>query len=499
VHGINQQSGAMRAASADGSIRAGLASFRESFRRSFAPTSHADLRLVDTQLDIARKASEPTWFILPVGSVLVAAANYNWVWWPWLAVWIVIVTAASIGLELRHRQFLADYDHSPEMVRARAKLVVMISAVVSLVWCSMAVFLWAPGVLSNHMLIILVLACSLSGWSSTGSYHLATSYATLPFYLLALTFVPVFEGSWIDLMLAGTAAGFWMLMTTQALANYDTNEKMLRLEDERERLIGDMKRAKELSDRARDRAETASRAKSDFLANMSHELRSPLNAILGFSEIVANRMPGASLDQYSEYGGYIHESGQHLLALINDILDLSKIEAGGVTLQETDVDLSRVFEDAVRMMRVRAEKTGVTLSIHVEPNFPHLLVDERAMRQIVVNLVSNGIKFTPADGRVKLFARLAADGTPTFGVIDTGVGIAPEDLPRVFESFGQGRHEALVTDKGTGLGLPIVKGLAEAHGGSVRLESAPGQGTSVTILLPKNRIRLAQSEIQIAV
>lgn len=491
MHGINQQSGAMRAASADGSIRAGLSSFRESFRRSFAPTTHADLRLVDTQLDIARKASQPTWFILPIGAVLVAAANFQWVWWPWLVAWVAIVIGVSVGLEIRHKQFLETYDHSSDAIRARAKLVVTTCMAMSLAWCSMAVFLWAPGVLSNHMLIILVLACSLSGWSSTGSYHLATSYATLPFYLLALTFVPVFEGSWVDLMLAGTSAGFWMLMTTQALANYDTNEKMLSLEDERERLIGDLKKAKEMSDRARERAETASRAKSDFLANMSHELRSPLNAILGFSEIVSNRMPGASLDQYSEYGGYIHESGQHLLTLINDILDLSKIEAGRLTLHEEDVDLTRVFEDAVRMMRVRAEKTGVTLSIHIEAGFPRLFVDDRAMRQIMINLVSNGIKFTPAEGRVKLFARMAADGTPTFGVIDTGVGIAPQDLPRVFESFGQGRHEALVADKGTGLGLPIVKGLVEAHGGSVRLESAPGQGTSVMILLPKNRIRAA--------
>jgi len=489
---------AMRAVPADASIGAVLASFRDSFQRSFAPLTHADLRLVDTQLDMARKASAPTWIVLPVAAALVAGANFEWVWWPWLVAWVALVTVASVGLEMRHRRFLAEYDHSPNDVRARAKLVVTISTVVSLVWCSMAVFLWAPGILSNHMLIILVLACSLSGWASTGSYHLATSYATLPFYLLALTFVPVFAGDWIDLMLAGTAAGFWMLMTTQALANYDTQEKMLRLEDERERLIGDLKKAKAGSDQARDRAEKASRAKSDFLANMSHELRSPLNAVLGFSEIISNRMPGASLDQYSEYGGYIHESGQHLLALINDILDLSKIESGRLTLQEQETDLNRVFEDSVRMMRVRAEKAGVKLSIHVEPNFPRLFVDEHTMRQIVVNLVSNGIKFTPAEGRVKLFARVPADGMPTFGVLDTGVGIAPEDQAHVFERFGQGRHEALVADKGTGLGLPIVKGLAEAHGGTVKLESVQGQGTGVTIILPKTRIFVVQTALSVA-
>jgi len=498
VQSSNQPMGGMRANAGDGSLLAGVRGLRESFRRSFAPTSHADLRLVDFQLDMARKASAPTWFILPVAAVLVSLANYEWVWWPWLVAFVALVSAVSIGLEIRHKQFLETFDHSPQAVRERAKLVVMICAAVSVAWCSMAFALWAPGILSNHMFIILILACSLAGWASTGSYHLATSYATLPVYLLALTFPPIFGGDWIDLMLAGASAAFWMLMTTQALANYDTNEKMLRLEDERERLIGDLKKAKDLSDRARDRAENASRAKSDFLANVSHELRSPLNAILGFSEIVSNRMPGASLDQYSEYGGYIHEAGQHLLALINDILDLSKIEAGRMTLQESEFDIARIFEDCVRMMRVRAEKAGVLLSIHVEQNFPHLYADERSVRQIIVNLVSNGIKFTPKDGRVKLFARMMADRTPTFGVLDSGVGIAPEDLNRVFESFGQGRHEALVTDKGTGLGLPIVKGLVEAHGGSVKLESSLGQGTSVTILLPKNRA-VAPEQIAIAV
>ncbi|HSZ73564.1 MAG TPA: HAMP domain-containing sensor histidine kinase [Rhizomicrobium sp.] len=482
-----QPMGGMRANAGDGSILAGVKGLRESFRRSFAPTSHADLRLVDLQLDMGRKASAPLWIVLTVSAVLLAAANYNWVWWPWLIAFVALAAGANIGLEFRYRQFMEGFDHSPEAVRERARIMVMHFALMSAAWCSMGFFLWAPGILSNHMLVILFLACTLSGWASIGSYHLATCYATLPFYLLALTFPPIFGGDWIDLMLAGTSAGFWMLMTTNALANYDTNEKMLRLEDERERLIGDLKKAKDLSDRARDRAETASRAKSDFLANVSHELRSPLNAILGFSEIVSNRMPGASLDQYSEYGGYIHEAGSHLLALINDILDLSKIEAGRLTLQETEVDVTRVFEDCVRMMRVRAEKASVLLSIHVEQNFPRLHADERAMRQIVVNLVSNGIKFTPGEGRVKLFARMVADRTPAFGVVDSGVGIAPEDLNRVFESFGQGRHEALVADKGTGLGLPIVRGLVEAHGGSVKLESTQGQGTSVTILLPKHR------------
>jgi two-component system cell cycle sensor histidine kinase PleC len=273
-------------------------------------------------------------------------------------------------------------------------------------------------------------------------------------------------------------------------ANYMTRERLLRLQDAHGQLIDDLKAAKTESDRARERAETASRAKSAFLANMSHELRTPLNAILGFSEIIQTRALGPqAMEQYAEYGGYIHGSGQHLLALINDILDLAKIEAGRLMLDNVDVDLRRLTEDVVLLMASRAEAARLRLSIEIAPDFPDLFADERAVRQIFANLTSNAVKFTPPGGRVTLFANVAANAELIFGVVDTGVGIAAEDHHRVFESFGQGRHDAVLADHGTGLGLPIVKGLAEAMGGYVVLESTSDQGTRVSVALPATRAR----------
>ncbi|MBV9044739.1 MAG: sensor histidine kinase, partial [Alphaproteobacteria bacterium] len=280
------------------------------------------------------------------------------------------------------------------------------------------------------------------------------------------------------------------LMRTLLMANYATRERMIKLELERGGLIDSLQHAKDESDMARMRAESASRAKSAFLANMSHELRTPLNAILGFSEIIKTKAVGpAAVDQYAEYGGYIHGSGQHLLSLINDILDLAKIEAGRLTLRETTLDVRRLMEDAFKMIEARATTGKIKLSIKMDRAFPNIHADERALRQIIVNLVSNAIKFTPAGGRVTAFGDVRHDGALSFGVEDTGIGIAVEEQDKVFESFGQGRHDAIMADKGTGLGLPIVKGLAEAHGGRVELTSVPSEGTRVTVIFPADRGR----------
>jgi signal transduction histidine kinase len=223
---------------------------------------------------------------------------------------------------------------------------------------------------------------------------------------------------------------------------------------------------------------------------MSHELRTPLNAILGFSEIINTKALGtAAVDQYAEYGGYIHGSGKHLLTLINGILELAKIESGNLALSETDVDLKILCEDVVQTSSGRALSSGVSLGIEIAPDFPIICADERALRQILSSLVSNAIKFTRAQGRVTCFARTEPGGDLAIGVSDTGIGIAPEFHTKVFESFGQGRHDAVVGEKGTGLGLQIVKGLAAAHGGHVSLKSAPGEGTRVTVILPRARAR----------
>jgi len=481
-----------------GRSRAALKRMRDSFMRAMSPQTEADIRLVEAQLDISRKQTAPTTYTLPFTAIVVAATNFFWVPTIRLLLWPMAVLVLSFLAELKYRHFLRYDDHSPQSVRYRAKMAVVMGAVLVAAWCSMVVFIWVPGVPGNHLLILFLLCASLSGWVTSGAFYLPMIYVTLPIYLVSMTVVPMVAGDMIDAILGWLCIGFWLMMSTQASRNYEASTKKIKLEDERVLLIEDLQRAKETSDRARERAEAASRAKSTFLANMSHELRTPLNAILGFSEIIKTRAFGNSIEQYSEYGNYIHGSGQHLLTLINDILDLAKIEAGRMTLREDDLDIIRLIEDSVEMMKVKAEQAGVTLNIEAEAGFPLVFADERALRQIIVNLLSNAIKFTQTGGTVTAFAKRAPDARLAFGVSDTGIGIAPEDHRRVFESFGQGRHDAVQADKSTGLGLPIVKGLTEAHGGSVVLESTPGVGTTLTILLPTTRIRVRPEPLKAA-
>jgi two-component system cell cycle sensor histidine kinase PleC len=270
---------------------------------------------------------------------------------------------------------------------------------------------------------------------------------------------------------------------------YRTARDMLLLRNDKSDLILALALAKTESDVARERAEGASRAKSQFLANMSHELRTPLNAILGFSELISSRAFADDLGKHYEYAELIHGSGQHLLTLINDVLDLAKIEAGGFELREAEVDLARLIEETVRLMMPRAQSGGCFLGVDAARGLPLAFADERALKQILLNLLSNAIKFTQAGGWVSAFARVEPDGGIAFGVVDSGIGIASEDQARVFQSFGQGRHDVAITDKGTGLGLPIAQGLAQAHGATIALESATGAGTRVTVHLPRSRVR----------
>jgi two-component system cell cycle sensor histidine kinase PleC len=261
------------------------------------------------------------------------------------------------------------------------------------------------------------------------------------------------------------------------------------LVEERNHLLAELMQAKQESDRGRERAEAASVAKSQFLANMSHELRTPLNAILGFSEMIASRMFAGDPERNFEYAQLIHSSGGHLLALINDILDLAKIEAGRWKLEEGEQDLHRIAGDALQLVTWRTKDSNAILQNAIDPNLSLIYADERAIKQILLNLLSNAVKFTPKGGRVTAFARMDADGALAFGVSDTGIGIAAEDQKRVFDSFGQGKHDIAITDKGTGLGLAIVKGLIESHGGRISLWSEVGKGTRVTVHLPASRVR----------
>jgi cell cycle sensor histidine kinase DivJ len=262
--------------------------------------------------------------------------------------------------------------------------------------------------------------------------------------------------------------------------------------------ISERKRQEQALVEARDAALGASRAKSSFLANMSHELRTPLNAIIGFSEMMNREMFGPIGPRYQEYSRLIHESGSHLLELINSVLDMSKIEAGKFQLSEELFDLEETAQSAVRFLKIPAERAGVALKLSIAPNARLMFADRRAIKQILVNLLSNGVKYTPPGGAVRVTARIA-QGMEII-VSDSGTGISKADLERLGRPFEQVENADTRAKEGTGLGLALVKSLALMHGGEAVLESALGEGTTVTVRLPHAGVdakgeRLADSKV----
>jgi PAS domain S-box-containing protein len=246
-----------------------------------------------------------------------------------------------------------------------------------------------------------------------------------------------------------------------------------------------LKHVGEELDKARKEAESANNAKSQLLANVSHELRTPLNAILGFSEILEGEMLGALGEpRYREYAKDIHDSGTHLLSIIDDLLDLSKIEAGRLNLSEEVVNVVELFDTVSRFMRERASHAGLVLSIDLPDGMPAVKADKRALRQVLLNLLSNSVKFTPAGGQITLEAIRELDGGIGFRVHDTGIGIAACDIPKALEPFGLIDSSLSRKYTGTGLGLPITRALIELHRGRFELTSEPGIGTTVTVYLP---------------
>ena len=283
-----------------------------------------------------------------------------------------------------------------------------------------------------------------------------------------------------------TAGGLWLKITETRTA--DGGVAMVY------RNVTHLKRAEETLRKAAEEAEAANQAKSEFLANMSHELRTPLNAIIGFAEIIGNEMLGPIGNaRYAAYAKDIRASGAHLLEVINQVLDMSKIEAGRFDLNEEELDVAEVLAGSARLLENMAAEGGIALSVDVPDPPPGLVADRRALRQVVLNLLGNAIKFTPRGGCVELSARAEPNGGLAIAVRDTGIGIAQADIATALAPFGQIDNPMTRGKPGTGLGLPIVKALVEMHGGSLSLQSEPGKGTTVAARFPARRITGAQS------
>jgi len=270
----------------------------------------------------------------------------------------------------------------------------------------------------------------------------------------------------------------------------------LSFQEEKDALIAELEQAKYNSDEARRRAESANLAKSRFLATMSHELRTPLNAILGFSEVMKAELFGPHASpSYKEYSQDIHSSGQHLLMLINEILDLSRVEAGRYDLKEEAVSLPGVVEDCRHLLALRAKTKSIEVIEDIDEDLPRIWADERALRQITLNILSNAIKFTPQGGKVTIRVAGGASRGQYLAISDTGPGIPEAEIPIVLSSFGRGAMAQKNAEEGTGLGLPIVRGLVELHGGEFTLKSKVREGTEVIVSFPPERVMNALASL----
>ncbi len=239
---------------------------------------------------------------------------------------------------------------------------------------------------------------------------------------------------------------------------------------------------------AKEAAEKADRTKTEFLGNMSHELRTPLNAIIGFSQLIRDKIMGDLNPHYVDYAGSIHASGMHLLEVVNDLLDVASIESGAMVLNEDDVEMAVVIRSCERMLRARAQKAELLISVDMAERGLMVRADSRRLKQILINLVNNSIKFTRPGGHIIVRSYRNDDGDPVLEVEDTGIGISADDQKVIFDAFIRVDSAFVSEREGTGLGLPLVHALTELHGGRIDLESAIGKGTKIAVILPKDRL-----------
>jgi two-component system cell cycle sensor histidine kinase PleC len=347
----------------------------------------------------------------------------------------------------------------------------------------------------TFMLFVMLLVVAVSSMLAF-TLPIAVVAATLPVTtVVAINFALKGTLHYYILGIMAVTAQIYFLLLAYRL--YSSALATLEARAEKDMLIGELEQAKAISDEARNRAEAANISKSRFLAQMSHELRTPLNAILGFSEVMKNEIFGAhSIAVYKDYSNDIHASGQHLLGLINEILDLSRIEAGRYELNEEAIGLASVVQDCHHLLKMRAKSRGITIHETFEQDLPRVWADERAIRQICLNLLSNAIKFTPQGGEIWIKAGWTASSGQYFSVKDTGPGIPEEEIPVVLASFGQGSNAIKSAEQGAGLGLPIAKSLVDLHNGTFTLKSKLRVGTEVIIALPPERVMAALAPLE---
>jgi two-component system, cell cycle sensor histidine kinase PleC len=404
------------------------------------------------------------------------------------AAWGMNVLLATVVMHMMARRFLKVKERAGNLRTWRNRFMI-VGALSSVCWSSLVVLtiLNASPSFVTFVFVTLLLLAAVT--SVLGSSVPSVVYASL----LPITVAMLINGKpGMDVtgtVLAMMGAGGVTFFIFLASRLYATHCESISARAEKDILISDLEHANAIFADARLKAEEANVAKSRFLATMSHELRTPLNAILGFSEVLKGELFGPhSAEQYRDYSSDIHESGQHLLALINEILDISRIEAGKYELNEEAVSLVSIAQDSHYLLAMRAKDKGQTIHLALEESLPRLLADERALRQIILNLLTNAVKFTPQNGEIWLKVGWTGSGGQYVSVRDNGPGIPEDEVLTAMSSFGRGSNAIKTAEQGTGLGLPIVKGLVEIHGGKFVLQSRLRMGTEVVVTFPASRV-----------
>lgn len=426
--------------------------------------------------------------MLPLLAVMLGAISMFWA--PPLAVggWLAAILATQAAMIYTCRKFQALERSTVKVGKWRDTLVV-VEAICGFGWAGLAALTLGVSDPAANVFLLVALVAVLAIRMTYTSSVLAIFYAgTLPMTVAVVVRFGL-VGDYLHLALAAIAACMQVYFVMLARGLNNAALAMIEFKAEKDALIAEIEEEKWISDDARRSAESANIAKSRFLATMSHELRTPLNAILGFSEVMICEVLGPMQNKsYKEYAGNIHDSGKHLLQLINEILDLSRIEAGRYELHEEAVRLNNIAEECLRLLHLRAESKGLQVLLEFPRNLELIWADERALRQVCLNLLSNALKFTPSGGQITITVAAEADGGQRLVVTDNGPGIPADEIPRVMQAFGQGSLAHQIAEGGTGLGLPIVKNLVQLHGGTFELNSQVGKGTECIVRLPRSRV-----------
>ncbi|MEO0636642.1 MAG: HAMP domain-containing sensor histidine kinase [Pseudomonadota bacterium] len=407
-----------------------------------------------------------------------------------VAVGWISIQFATHALMINICRRICDDDVKELNVRRRRQQILFLCFIIGLNWTGLIGYLAFTGssvVFGPILFGFLLIYVAKFAQIGPSVRHSAVAACLLP--VIAFSAALAVEASIVNVIMAlilPGAMGFVIATADRLMASH---KRDMELKVEKDALITGLETARVMSEAARTQAEEANLAKSRFLAAMSHELRTPLNAILGFSEVMSKEMLGPiENENYLDYAKDIHNSGSHLLSLINEILDLSRIEAGRYQLREDQVYLHEIAHDALHMIEMRAKGKDLELVTLLQPDLPRIWADEKAIRQILLNLLSNAVKFTPKGGRIELRLGWTATGGQYFSVTDNGPGIPEDEIAVVLSPFGQGSIAIDNAEAGTGLGLPIVRAMVKLHDGQFDLKSELRKGTTVTVMLPAKRV-----------